>query len=352
MSDRIQERKLDHLSLCAESDVSFRRKTTLLEQVQLVHQALPELSFDDVDPSVEICGKTLTAPVYISAMTGGTAKAEQINRDLAQAAQELGIAVGLGSQRPMLTDPATARTYAVREVAPDVLLLGNIGLVQARELSSQALADLVGQVDADALCVHLNPAMELVQPGGDRDFSRGEETLARLVAELPVPVIVKEVGTGLSAAVAARCRRAGVKHLDVAGAGGTSWVAVETLRARGEDQAVGELLWDWGIPTAASILQVRAPGTTVLASGGLRHGLDMARALALGASAAGLATPALKAQAAGGTEGVRRELATHIQVLRTVMFLCGCPNLESLWQAPRTLGPDLAAWAALGGECE
>ncbi len=350
MSDRIQDRKVDHLTLCAERDVAFRERTTLLEQVQLVHQALPELSWDEVDVSVELCGKKLSSPVYVSGMTGGTEEAERINRDLAQAAQALGIAMGLGSQRPMIGDRSIAKTYSVRDVAPDILLFGNIGIVQARELSSQALADLVGEVGADALCVHLNPAMELVQPEGDRDFRRGEETLARLVDELPVPVIAKEVGSGLSVGVAERLRRAGVKHLDVAGAGGTSWVGVETLRANEEAKALGELFWDWGIPTAASLLQVRDSGLTILASGGLRNGLDMARALALGASAAGLATPALRAQRAGGARAVEELMKVCIGAIHTTLFLCGCRSLPELWRAPRVLGCELARWADLDGE--
>jgi isopentenyl-diphosphate delta-isomerase len=348
VSECIKQRKTDHLSLCADSDVTFREKSTLLNEVHLVHQALPELSWDDVDPSVELLGRRLAAPIYVSAMTGGTAEAERINRDLAIAAQRLGLGMGLGSQRPMLADPACAQTYMVRDVAPDVLLFGNIGIVQARELSSQALADMVGVVGADALCVHLNPAMELVQPGGDRDFRRGEETLARLVEELPVPVVVKEVGTGVSARVAEQCRRAGVEHVDVAGAGGTSWVAVETLRANAEEKALGEVFWDWGIPTAASLLQVRGRGLTVLASGGLRDGLDMARALALGASAAGLATPALQAQRRGGARAVIAELEHHMRTVKTVMFLCGCADLRALWKAPRFLGEKLSRWAAAG----
>ncbi len=345
MSDSIQERKLDHLSLCAEREVDYRSRSTLLEHVELLHQALPELSWDEIDPSVELLGKRLAAPVYISGMTGGTAQAEAVNRDLAIAAQSLGLAMGLGSQRPMLDDPALTRTYRVRDLAPDILLFGNIGMVQARELPTQALVDLVGEVEADALCVHLNPAMELVQPGGDRDFRRGEETLTRLVAELGVPVVVKEVGSGLSRAAAARIRRAGVEHIDVAGGGGTSWVAVETLRAQGRARALGELFWDWGIPTAAALLQVRGAGFTVLASGGLRNGLDMARALALGAHAAGLAAPVLRAQREGGAAAVVDLLEECIEALRAAWLLCGCRTLEQLWEAPRVLTGELAQWA-------
>lgn len=350
MSGTIQSRKSDHLNLCASGDVAFRERTTLLEHVQLIHQGLPEIAWDEVDPSVELLGKTLRAPLYISAMTGGTGEAEQINRELALVAEKLGIAMGLGSQRAILRHRETLSTYQVRDVAPNALLFGNIGLAQARELPTEPLAELVELVGADALCVHTNPAMEVVQPGGDLDFRHGEETLARLVEELPVPVILKEVGSGLSSGVAAIAHRAGVRHLDVAGAGGTSWVAVETLRAKGESRALGEAFWDWGIPTAASLLQVRGRGMTVFASGGIRTGMDVARSLALGASVAGIATPVLKAQRSGGADGAQRYLEGCIRALCTAMFLSGCRRPSELGAAPRVLTGELAAWDDAAGE--
>src|SRR5450432_1768103 len=221
----IAERKIDHLDLATSGDVGFKRTTTLFECVRLVHDALPELHVDAIDLSCTVLGKTLRAPILIAGMTGGAARAERINLELAAIAEERGYAFGLGSQRAMLKRPETKSSYAVRRVAPNALLLGNLGVVQAAKMSSAEIQDLVGAVSADALCIHLNPAMEIVQEEGDRDFRGGLETLQRLAAELTVPIIAKETGCGLSQSVAARLRRVGVAHVDVSGAGGTSWVA-------------------------------------------------------------------------------------------------------------------------------
>jgi isopentenyl-diphosphate delta-isomerase len=233
MADRldISQRKKDHLALCAGDNVGFREKTSLFEQVELVHCALPEMHADAVDSRVELLGKTLAAPVVISAMTGGTDEAAKINGDLAQVADELGLAIGLGSQRAMFERPDTAWTFSVRDRAPNVLLFGNLGLVQARKMTTSEIRTLCETVGADALCIHLNPAMEIVQPGGDRDFSGGLELLRRLVDDLGIPVIAKETGCGLSRGVAQLIRSTGVRHVDVSGSGGTSWVAVEAHRA-------------------------------------------------------------------------------------------------------------------------
>src|SRR5690606_9456100 len=201
------------------------------ECVRFVHDALPDCAVSDLDTSVHVLGKTLRAPLLIAGMTGGNERARDINRSLAEVAEERGCALGLGSQRAMHKDPSVTKSYQVRDVAPNVLLLGNIGVVQAARMSNQEVEDLVGAVGADALCVHLNPAMELIQSDGDRDFRGGTETLARLAEALSVPVIAKETGCGLSRSVGQRLRKAGVRHVDVSGAGGTSWVAVETRRA-------------------------------------------------------------------------------------------------------------------------
>lgn len=348
MADRldISQRKKDHLALCAGDKVGFREKTSLLAEVELVHNALPELHADGVDSSVDLLGKRLAAPVVIAAMTGGTDEAAAINRDLARAADGLGLGFGLGSQRAMLVRPHTAYTFQVREVAPRVLLLGNLGLVQARAMTTAEVAALCRDTGVDALCVHLNPAMEIVQPGGDRDFTRGLDTLRRLVEELPIPVVAKETGCGISRGVARMLRGVGVAHLDVSGAGGTSWVAVEAHRAVDPDErALAEELWDWGIPTAASLLQVQGLGFTgVVATGGLRTGSDVARAVALGAAAGGLAAPVLKAHRAGGYEGVVAFLRRVILTVRSIMLLTGSATVADLQRAPRVLGPALARW--------
>ncbi|HEX6277976.1 MAG TPA: alpha-hydroxy-acid oxidizing protein, partial [Polyangiaceae bacterium] len=222
----IGTRKQNHLDLATTGNVGFRRTSTLFECVGLVHDALPDLDTESIDPSVTVLGKRLAAPILIAAMTGGTDRARRINRELASIAEERGYAFGLGSQRAMHRDPAALATYAVRDVAPNALVLGNIGIVQAAAMTTAEVGDLVARVGADALCVHLNPAMELVQSEGDRDFRGGVAALERLSTELGVPVVVKETGCGLSPSVAQRVRAVGIRHVDVSGAGGTSWVAV------------------------------------------------------------------------------------------------------------------------------
>ena len=341
----ISARKRDHLELCAGDEVAFRRKSTLFEDVELVHCALPEMHADEVDSSVELLGKTLRAPVIISAMTGGTDEAEAINKDLAQVAEELGLAMGLGSQRAMFERPETAASFMVRDRAPNMLLLGNLGIVQAHAMSTQQIQDLVGQVGADALCVHLNPAMEIVQPGGDRDFRGGIELLARLVEELEVPVVAKETGCGLSRFVGERLVEAGIRHVDVSGSGGTSWVAVEAHRAEADQRALAEELWDWGIPTAASVLQLRGLPLQIIATGGMRTGSDVIKAVALGATAGGLAAQVLKAHKAGGIDGARDFLRGVVRTVQALMLLTGSSSVDQLRRAPHILGPRLQRWA-------
>ncbi len=341
----IERRKAEHLALCAEEAVGSRRRTTLLECVQLEHQALPELHLDEVDTRRTLFGKELRAPLLVAGMTGGHRRAAEVNRALAAVAERRGYAFGLGSQRAMLAEPSLGWTYQVRDVAPEALLLGNLGLVQARELSSEQLARMAREVGADALCLHMNPAMELVQPGGDRDFRGGVATLRRCVEDLDLPVIAKETGCGIGREAARRIRDAGVQWVDVSGAGGTSWVGVETLRAEGAAARLGELLWDWGVPTAASVLCVHAEGLRAIATGGIRHGLDAARALALGAELVGLARPVLQAFFEGGESAVERFLDEVETQLRAVMLLTGARDLQALARVPRRLTGELRDWA-------
>lgn len=347
MSTDISQRKRDHLDLCATGPVGFRDRTTLLECVRLVHDGLPELSLDDVDTSVTVLGKRLRAPILIAAMTGGTSEAAEVNHTLAAVAEKMGYGFGLGSQRAMHRRADVAWTYSVREAAPTALLLGNVGLVQAREMSTAQLRALVDEVGADALCVHLNPAMELVQPGGDRDFRGGRELFERLTKELGVPVVAKETGNGIGPAAARKLWAAGVRHLDVSGAGGTSWVGVETLRAEGSARRLGEALWDWGVPTAASVALAAPMGfTTVIATGGVATGADVARAVALGASACGIARPALKALREGGREGAEQYLREVEQELKAIMLLTGSRDVAALRKAPRVIVGELERWVA------
>jgi isopentenyl-diphosphate delta-isomerase len=349
MSDTtaISSRKADHLDLCTDGDVGFRGKTNLFEAVDLVHNALPELSVQEVDLSTEFAGKTLRAPLIIAAMTGGVDRADAINRDLAQVAEELGIGFAFGSQRPLLSQGIEAG-YRVRDIAPDTLVLGNIGVVQARETPTEALAALVEQCGADALCVHLNPAMEVVQPEGDDDFRGGLQTIGRLCSELSVPVIVKETGCGLSRRVGERVAALGVKYVDTSGAGGTSWVAVEAQRATDVQHRLGHTFWDWGIPTAASVAQLSGLNMGICATGGMTNGLMVAKAIALGAQVGGIARPFLKAHAAGGIDAVREAAVQVIDEIRIATLLCGAARVADLQHQPLIIDPRLARWVPAG----
>lgn len=342
--ERLDQRKADHLALCHEEDVEGQHIRTLLDHVHLTHQSLPEISYDEIDTRVDVLGKTLRAPLMISGMTGGTERARDINRILARVAQKYGLGFGLGSQRTMMRDPERAHSYIVRDVAPDVLLLGNLGVVQAAQSSTQEVEDLIGEVQADALCVHLNPAQEMIQDDGDRDFRGCVDALTRLNEELSVPVIAKETGAGMSRQTLQKIRDTGVRWVDVSGAGGTSWIGVESLRNSPELAHVGEVLWDWGVPTAASVLFAKEQELHIIASGGIRTGLDAARAIALGAQVASCALPWLRAAMDGGQEQAERVAENMIRTLQTVMLLTGSRDLDALQKAPKRLSPTLREW--------
>lgn len=355
----ISSRKDDHLDLCATDAVRFRAKTTLLEDVQLMHQSLPELAEGDLDPGVELLGKRLRFPLIIAAMTGGTDRAALVNERLARLAERRGYGFGLGSQRAMQKRPDMGWSFKVREWAPDTLLLGNVGVVQARDFGPELVSDLARSVGADGMCVHMNPAMELIQSEGDRDFRGGLETMARLVKECAVPVVAKETGNGISPQTARKLYDAGIRHVDVSGAGGTSWVGVETLRAEkrqdGDGEAdgtagraqLGELLWDWGVPTAASVGFCVDASLVTIATGGIRHGLDAARAVALGARAAGVARQAFMALEQGGESGADAFFARFEREFRAVMMLTGSRTVADLQAAPRFFMGELRHWRAM-----
>ena len=341
----ISRRKADHLDVAASGRAEAVR-STLLDQVHLVHQALPELAVDDIQLATELVGKRLAAPLVITGMTGGTAEAATVNRDLARAAQAAGVALGLGSQRAMAEHPELAASYQVRDVAPDVVLFGNVGAVQALAMGPAAVIELAKRIGADAIAVHLNAGQELVQDHGDRDFRGLVAGIRKLVAASPLPVIVKETGCGLSPHAAKQLVGAGIDTVDVSGAGGTSWVAVEAVRApEGSDAAaLGTELWDWGIPTAVSVVACVRNGLVTIASGGMRTGYDVARALALGARAGGMAAPMLRAQRAGGEAAVRQTIDRVIATIRAVCLLTGSRTPADLARAPRHLGAPLRAF--------
>jgi len=338
----ISSRKADHIDLCISGDVGFQKKTTMFEHVELVHDALPDLALSDIDLRTEFAGVPLKAPLVIAAMTGGVDRAETINRDLAKTAEKYGIGFAFGSQRPWLSK-GIKEGYLVRDVAPTTLILGNIGIVQATETSNTVLQAMLEETGVNALCVHLNPAMELVQPEGDQDFRNGIETLKRL-QHLSIPIVVKETGCGLSRSLGVRIRELGIEWVDISGSGGTSWVAVETHRAKDSKHQLGHTFWDWGIPTAASVGQLNGLGLRSCATGGIKNGVMIAKALAMGASCGGMARAFLQAYANGGIEELESSIEQVISEIRISMLLSGAQNIAALQSKPLVLSDQLLRW--------
>ncbi len=333
MSGTHARRKADHIRINLEEAVDFPHLTTGLERYRFLHEALPEVDLDAIDTSVQIFGKRLQAPILISSMTGGTAEAAKINVNLALAAEAAGVAMGLGSQRAAIEEPEQAYTFQVRKVAPDVLLFANLGAVQLnRGYGVEECLAAVEMVAADALILHLNPLQEAMQADGDVHWGGLAEKIAAVCQALPVPVIAKEVGWGISPRTARLLLDAGVMAIDVAGSGGTSWSEVEYHRAADARlQRLARTFADWGIPTAESLRMVRsvAPDIAIFASGGLRNGIDIAKVVALGADLGGMAGPFLRA-AVQGSEAVTAELQAVILELRVAMFATGAANLAAL----------------------
>lgn len=333
-----EKRKADHIRINLEEDVAFKKLTTGLEDYFFLHEALPELNVDEIDSTVNLFGKTLALPLLISSMTGGTAEARAINRTLAEGAQQVGMAMGLGSQRAAIEDPSLADTYRVREVAPDILLFANLGAVQLNYgYGVDECRRAVEMVEADALVLHLNVLQEAVQPEGDGNFAGLLQKIESVCRRLAVPVIAKEVGWGFSEETVRRLAGAGVAAIDVAGAGGTSWSQVEMHRAPTARHArVAGAFIDWGIPTAVAVQLAKrgAPHLPIFASGGIKNGIDIAKAIALGATVGGLAGDFLRAADTAGVEGVV-ELAGAIgDELRVSMFCTGTCDLSTLAETP------------------
>lgn len=333
----IEERKVDHIRINLEKDVQFPRLTTGLERYRFLHQAVPELDLNEIDASVRLFGKTLRSPLLISSMTGGTKLAERLNLRLAEAAQEAGIALGVGSQRAAIKDPTLADTYRVRHVAPDILLLANLGVVQFNYgYGVDECRRAVDMIEADALILHFNVLQEAVQPEGDTNFAGLLAKIEQVVRQLDVPVIAKEVGWGFSEKNVRDLANAGIAAIDVAGAGGTSWSEVEYHRAPTAFHArVARAFADWGIPTADAIRYAKtgAPQLLIVASGGLRDGIDVAKCIALGALIGGMAGPFLKA-ADASTEAVAGLIAETTAQIRIAMLASGARDITALQHTP------------------
>jgi isopentenyl-diphosphate delta-isomerase len=328
-----QSRKADHIRICLEADVQCRQATNGLERYRFTHCCLPELDYQDIDIRTTFLHKQLDAPLLISSMTGGTPQAGMINQRLAQVAQRYKLAMGVGSQRVAVEKPEVADTFAIRKYAPDIPLFANLGAVQLNyDYGLDQCLRAVDILQADALILHLNPLQECIQPRGDKNFQGILDKINILCCKLPIPVIAKEVGNGISDRMAKKLIEAGVAAIDVAGTGGTSWAKVESERAENALQRrLGITFADWGLSTAECITSIRAiaPNIPLIASGGLRHGLDVGKAIALGANIAGLAMPFLKA--AADSEATVDELAqVLIAELKTVLFCTGNSTLEQL----------------------
>ncbi len=333
-------RKADHIRINLEEDVQFPRLSNGFERYRLMHQALPEVDLEAVDTSVPLFGKTLRLPFLISSMTGGTEAARVINRNLAEGAQARGIAMGLGSQRTGIEQPETAGTFVVRDVAPDILLFANLGAIQLNyRYGVDQCRRAVEMIEADALILHLNPLQEAVQADGDWDWRGLLGKIEQVVKTVGVPVVAKEVGWGISEAAARQLHDAGVAAIDVAGAGGTSWTEVEYHRATSDElRQLARAFADWGIPTAESLQMARraAPDLPLIASGGMRTGIEAAKALALGATAVGVASSFLRAAALGAAEvvAVVDQLAAE---LRVAMFATGAGDVAALREPGRLM---------------
>lgn len=331
------ERKLEHLKIALNEDIEFKGLTTGLEEYQFIHQALPEVDLSSIDLSTTLFGKRLNAPIIISPMVGGIEQAREVNRNLASAAQEVGVGMGVGSQRTSIDDLSFEATYEVRDIAPDILLFANLGAIQLNNgYGIEECEWAVDMIDADALTLHLNPLQEAVQHGGNTNFGELLSRIEMVCRGLSMPVIVKEVGWGISETVAYKLDAAGVSGIDVAGAGGSSWSEIERRRIYAKSgNNIADAFAEWGIPTADSITMARrgAPSCTLIASGGIRTGIDVAKSIALGADAAGIGLPLLKT-ATVSAEAVTGYLKEVTEGLRLAMFCIGARNITELKDSP------------------
>ncbi len=336
-----QNRKTDHIRINLDENVRSGL-TNGFERYFFIHNALPELNLADIDTRTVFLGKSLRLPLLISSMTGGTAEGEKINRNLALTAQQKGIAMGLGSMRAAVENKEAGRSFKIRQFAPDILLFANLGAIQLNYgYGVDQCRQVVTEAEADALIFHLNPLQEALQPEGQTDFSGLLNKIEQICHDLEVPVVVKEVGWGISEAVARKLKNAGVAAIDVAGAGGTSWSQVEMFRSRSESEArISSHFIDWGIATAESIRMVKraVEGMPVIASGGITNGIEIAKSIALGASLGGMAGRFLKAAVL--SEEAVGELVDEVQrELSIVMFAAGAANIEGLRNTPLTKEP-------------
>jgi len=355
MAEETGKRKGDHIRICLDDKAQARNVTAGFEDIQLVHRALPEIDKAKINLSTSFLSKKFSAPIIVGAMTGGTKEAIEINTSIAQAVEKLGLGMGLGSQRAAIEDQTLEKTYRVaREKAPHAFLIANVGGVQlVHGYGVKEVKRIVEMIDADAVAVHLNALQEAVQPEGQTNFKGVLAKIAEIAAAIDQPVIVKETGAGISAEDAKSLENAGVKAIDIGGVGGTSFAAVEyyrsTPKGKGVQHFLGEALWDWGIPTAVSLIEtaqtVRLP---LIASGGVRSGTDIAKALALKADLASIVQPILQT-AVKGTKETEQKIICLIEELRNIMFLTGVEKIRDLANTPVVITGKTAEWLSARG---
>jgi len=355
LAEETEKRKADHIRICLSENSQARETATGFKDVSLVHRALPEIDKQKISLSTTVFGHKFAAPIIVGAITGGTAEATRINAAIAEAVETLHLGMGVGSQRVAIENAKLEKTFAVaRKKAPTAFLVANVGGIQlVNGYGLKEVKKAIEIIDADAVAIHLNPLQEAVQPEGQTSFKGVLEKIGEIASAVDKPVIVKETGSGISAEDAKKLEAAGVKGIDVSGAGGTSFAAVEYYRAKGKENSVqrflGDAFWDWGTPTVASLIEttqtVKIP---VIASGGVRSGADMAKALALGASLASLSQPVLQA-AVKGAKDTESALAFLMEELRNAMFLVGAGKMEQLAKVPVVVTGKTAEWLKTRG---
>ena len=350
MAKETRKRKEDHIRISLNRDVQARRVTTGFEDIHFIHKALPEIDKQKIDLSITVFNHRFTAPLIVGAITGGTPEATKINATIAEAVEELGLGMGVGSQRAAIEDKKLEKTFTIaRKKAPTAFLIANIGGVQlVHGYGLKEVKKAIEMIGADAIAIHLNPLQEAVQPEGQANFKEVLKKISEITKELDVPVIVKETGAGIAAEEAKKLEVAGVKGIDVSGAGGTSFAAVEYYRTKAKlnsfQRRLGDVFWDWGIPTAVSIIEVsQTVSIPIIASGGIRDGVEIAKALALGANIASLSQPVLHA-AVKDMKETEDALLMLIEELRSSMFLVGANSVQALLETPLVITGKTAEW--------